>query len=61
MLRKAYKLAAILLSILLSTSAYAAYDKDNPPDLFCDPGRTAGSNPAFGGKPISLYSGMGSI
>ncbi len=45
---------------MMASSAHAvAYDdQDNPPDLFCQPGKTAGNNPAFGGKPISLLSGM---
>ncbi len=49
----------LLLSILFSAPAYAdKYDEDSPPDLFCEPGKTAGNNPAFGGKPVSLVSGM---
>ena len=44
---------------LLPLSLHASVpDADNPPDLFCQPGKTASSNPAFAGKPISLLSGM---
>jgi RHS repeat-associated protein len=59
MLHKAFHLKVILILVLLSSVAYAGYeDEGNYPDLFCQPGRTAGSDPAFAGKPISLFSGM---
>jgi RHS repeat-associated protein len=58
MYREVYKIIVVLLFILFSSVAHASYDLDSPPDLFCAPGKTAGNNPAFGGKPISLLSGM---
>jgi RHS repeat-associated protein len=59
MLREAYKPAIVLILLLVSSVAYAGYDdQESPTDLFCEPGKTAGNNPAFGGKPISLFSGM---
>lgn len=62
MYRSTYQLAVFLLIILLASAANAGYeDMDSPPDLFCEPGRTSGNNPAFGGKPISLLSGMESF
>ncbi len=57
--RSAFKLAVILALVAMSSFAHAGYDeRESPPDLFCEAGKTAGSNPAFGGKPISLLSGM---
>ncbi len=59
MFHRTCKLSVVLLMLLFSTVAYADYDeKDSPPDLFCQPGKTASNNPAFGGKPVSLFSGM---
>ncbi len=59
MLREAYKSIVVALLILYSSVVYASIaDQDNLPDLFCESGKTAGTNPAFGGKPISLLSGM---
>jgi len=59
MLRNTIIYPVILFSILFSAPVYAEkYDDDSPSDLFCEPGRTAGNNPAFGGKPVSLVSGM---
>jgi RHS repeat-associated protein len=55
------RLITLLLSIvccIASSIAYAGYDRDDPPDQFCIPGGKSGNNLAFGGKPISLYSGM---
>ena len=60
--RSADKLAVflvVLVLLLFSSPAFAEYDAQNSPsDVFCESGRTAGNNPAFGGKPISLLSGM---
>jgi len=57
--QKAYYLSIIFFLVLLSSAAHAGYDdQEDYPDLFCQPGRTAGGNPAFAGKPISLLSGM---
>src|SRR5574337_362734 len=60
MLHKAFRLSVVLILLVLFSSAASAGndDQENYPDLFCQPGRTAGSNPAFAGKPISLFSGM---
>jgi len=59
MLQRTCSLVVALLVLLFTTVAHAGYDgKDSPPDLFCEQGKTAGSNPAFGGKPVSLFSGM---
>ncbi len=58
MRRESYKLLFITLFILFAAPAYASYDEDSPPDLFCQAGSKSGNNPAFGGKPISLLSGM---
>jgi len=58
MRRSLYRCVVILILILLSTLVYAGDEPNDPSDLFCEPGRTAGGNLAFGGKPVSLFSGM---
>lgn len=57
--RETYKLLLFILFFLFSTLSYA-YDEgqDSLPDIVCQSGGKSGNSPAFGGKPISLYSGM---
>lgn len=57
--REIYKLLLFIIFIMFSSLAYAHHeDQDSPPDIVCQSGGKNGSGPAFGGKPISLYSGM---
>ena len=58
MSRDIIKFAIALFIVSLTSVAYAGYDVDNPPDLLCQTGGRSGNSLAFGGKPISLFSGM---
>jgi hypothetical protein len=51
----ALKLAALILLLFFTSTAYG--EQDTAPDFSCDPGVESGSNFAFGGKPVSLVSG----
>ena len=57
--REPYKLLLFLFILLFSHQASAYHeDKASPPDLVCQSGGKNGKSLAFGGKPVSLYSGM---
>jgi len=57
--RGVYKLLVTMLFILLTSTAHAGYeDLDSPPDIICQTGGRSGNSLAYGGKPISLLSGM---
>ncbi|MCK9420712.1 MAG: RHS domain-containing protein [Nitrospirae bacterium] len=59
MYRGVNRLLIPMLFILLTSVAYAGYeDLDSPPDIICQTGNRSGNSLAYGGKPISLLSGM---
>jgi RHS repeat-associated protein len=54
------KIFLFMFLILFASSAYAAYDpaQDNFPDFICQAESKGSGNQGFGGKPVSLATGM---